>query len=159
VEGSRARVAVALCRIATGIFFLLFGEYKLASSEFAQRTFPQHWLQEFIDSGTVRFYHGFLSGVVLPHHTFFGYLVGVIELFIGVALVVGLWVRIACLLGALHMINLTLATWWEPGHNLPLWRYFGAELDHLPLLLLFVMFFAVDAGRWGGVDGYLSRRG
>jgi hypothetical protein len=38
----------------------------------------------------------------------------------------------------------------------PFWRYFGAELDHLPLLLLFIIFFAADAGRVWGLDG---RRG
>jgi uncharacterized membrane protein YphA (DoxX/SURF4 family) len=154
----RAAAAVALCRAATGFFFLLFGEYKLANAEFARHTFPQVWLKEFIETGAVSFYRAFLAGVVLPHHVFFGFLVGVVELFIGVALVTGLWVRLACVLGVLHMLNLTLATWWEPGHRLPVWRYFGAELDHLPLLLLFVIFFAIDAGRRWGADGFRARR-
>ena len=29
----------------------------------------------------------------------------------------------------------------------------GAELEHLPLLLLFIIFFAADAGRVWGLDG------
>ena len=77
-----------------------------------------------------------LASIVLPHATFFGYSVGAVEMFIGLSLLFGLWVRPACILGALHMLSLTLATWWEPGHNVPVWRYFGAELDHLPLLFL-----------------------
>jgi uncharacterized membrane protein YphA (DoxX/SURF4 family) len=154
----RVPAAIAFCRVATGLFFLLFGEYKLASSEFAQHTFPEVWLKEFIESGAVGFYRTFLASFVLPHHALFGYLVGVVELFIGIALVTGLWVRVACVLGALHMINLTLATWWEPGHGMPVWRYFGAELDHLPLLLLFVIFFSIDAGRYWGLDGAFARR-
>ena len=149
---------IALCRMATAVFFLLFGEYKLASSEFAQRTFPQVWLKDFIENGAVGFYRPFLTGLVLPHHVFFGYLVGAVELFIGLALLIGLWVRLASVLGALHMVNLTLATWWGSGHNLPVWRYFGAELDHLPLLLLFVIFYATDAGRWWGMDGRRRER-
>jgi hypothetical protein len=48
----------------------------------------------------------------------------------------------------LHMVSLTLATWWSPGHGVPLWRYFGAELDHLPLLLLFLIFFAAGPAGW-----------
>lgn len=153
-----ATKTLASVRIATGVFFLFFGEYKLADSVFARATFPDQWLKEFISQGAVGFYAGFLQKVVLPHHIFFGYAVGVLESFIGISLVLGLWVRAASVLGVLHMINLTLATWWEPGHNVPAWRYFGAELDHLPLLFLFLIFFTAKAGRTWGLDGVLRRR-
>jgi uncharacterized membrane protein YphA (DoxX/SURF4 family) len=89
----------------------------------------------------------------LPHAVFLGYTVGVLETFIGLSLLLGLWVRPASALGALFMVNLALATWWEPGHGAPLWRYFGAELNTLPLLLLFIIFFATDAGTVWGLDG------
>ncbi len=51
------------------------------------------------------------------------------------------------------MLSLTLATWWGPGHDAPLWQYFGAELDHIPLLFLFIIFFAADSGQTWGLDG------
>ena len=51
------------------------------------------------------------------------------------------------------MVSLTLATSWAPGPGMPVWRYFGAELDHLPLLFLFVVFFVADAGQEWGLDG------
>ncbi|HKW24160.1 MAG TPA: DoxX family protein [Terriglobales bacterium] len=149
---------VAAVRIATGVFFLFFAEYKLADPAFASTTFPDQWLKQFIAQGAVSFYAAFLQKVVLPHHVFFGYGVGVLELCIGISLVLGLWVRAASVVGVLHMINLTLATWWEPGHNMPKWRYFGNELDHLPLLFLFLIFFSVNAGRAWGLDGVLRRR-
>jgi uncharacterized membrane protein YphA (DoxX/SURF4 family) len=149
---------LAAVRIATGIFFLFFGEYKLADPVFARTSFPQQWLKEFISQGALSFYAAFLQKVVLPHHVFFGYAVGAVEAFIGVSLVLGLWVRAASILGVLHMINLTLATWWEPGHNVPTWRYFGNELDHLPLLFLFLIFFTAKAGRTWGLDAVLHRR-
>jgi len=149
---------LAAVRIATGVFFLFFGEYKLADSVFASTSFPQQWLKEFISQGAVSFYAAFLQKVVLPHHVFFGYAVGAVESFIGISLVFGLWVRAASVLGVLHMINLTLATWWEPGHNVPRWRYLGNELDHLPLLFLFLIFFTAKAGRTWGLDGVLHRR-
>ena len=103
------------------------------------------------------FYQPILANLVLPHAVFFGYLVGVVELFIGVCLLLGIWVRPASVLGALHMLSLTLATWWEPGQGIPVWRYFGSELDHLPLLFLFIIFFVADAGKEWGLDG--RRRG
>jgi uncharacterized membrane protein YphA (DoxX/SURF4 family) len=149
---SSAAKAIAGARIATSIFFLLFGEYKLAAPAFAPRGF-QGYLRDFIATGSVSFYRPVLSGLILPHAVFFGYAVGVLESFIGLSLLLGLWVRTASILGALFILNLTLATWWEPGHGAPLWRYFGAELDHLPLLLLFIIFFATDAGKVWGLDG------
>ena len=141
-----------MVRIATSVFFLLFGEYKLAGSAFAHGGF-QNYLQSFISNDAVGFYRPVLSGLVLPHAVFFGYLVGVIEMLIGISLLLGIWVRPASVIGSLFMLNLTLATWWAPGHSAPLWRYFGAELDTLPLLLLFIIFYAADAGRIWGLDG------
>jgi|SRR5580698_1233288 uncharacterized membrane protein YphA (DoxX/SURF4 family) len=143
---------IAGVRIATSIFFLLFGEYKLVGPGFAHGGF-QGYLRDFIASGAVSFYRPVLSSLVLPHAVILGYVVGGVETFIGISLLLGLWVRPASVLGALYMLNFTLATWWEPGHNLPVWCYFGAELDHLPLLMLFIIFFATDAGRAWGLDG------
>jgi uncharacterized membrane protein YphA (DoxX/SURF4 family) len=142
---------IAVVRIATAIFFILFGEYKVFDSSFAHGGFQQY-LQSYIDGDAVGFYKPILAHLVLPYAVFFGYTVGVVELFIGVSLLLGIWVRAASILGMLHMISLTLATWFEVGHNVPIWRYFGAELDHLPLLFLFVIFFVADAGEVWGLD-------
>jgi len=148
---------IAGVRIATSVFFLLFGEYKVAGPAFAHGGF-QNYLHEYIASSAVSFYRPVLSGVVLPHAVFFGYVVGIVELIVGVSLLIGLWVRPASVLGILFLVNLTLAAWWEPGHGAPLWRYFGARLDTLPLLLLLIIFFAADAGRVWGLDGRQQAR-
>jgi thiosulfate dehydrogenase [quinone] large subunit len=143
---------IAGARIATSVFFLLFGEYKVAGPDFAHGGF-QTYLQDFIANGAVSFYRPVLAELILPHAVFFGYVVGVVELLIGISLLIGFWVRPASILGILFLLNMVLSTWWEPGHQAPFWRYFGAELDHLPLLLLFIIFFAADAGRVWGLDG------
>jgi uncharacterized membrane protein YphA (DoxX/SURF4 family) len=142
---------VAAVRIATSILFLLFGEYKLAGPAFAHGGF-QNYLRSYISNDAVSFYRPFLLRVVLPHAVFFGYFVGVLESLIGISLLLGFWVRLASALGVFLMLNLALASWWAPGHGVPLWRYFGAELDTLPLLMLFVVFYAADAGRVWGLD-------
>jgi uncharacterized membrane protein YphA (DoxX/SURF4 family) len=152
ISSSATPKTIAGVRIATSVFFLLFGEYKLAGPGFAHGAF-QGYLQDFIANGAVSFYRPFLSGVVLPHAVFFGYLVGVLELIVGISLFMGFRVRAGSVIGILFLLNLTLATWWGPGHRAPVWRYFGAELDHLPLILLFIVFFAADAGRVWGLDG------
>jgi uncharacterized membrane protein YphA (DoxX/SURF4 family) len=138
--------------MATAIFFLLFGQYKVFGSSFTHGGFQQY-LQGFAQGSAVSFYQPFLADLILPHAAFFGYVVGIVELFIGVCLLLGIWVRPASIVGALHMLSLTLATWWEPGHGVPVWRYFGAELDHLPLLFLFIIFFVANAGDVWGLDG------
>jgi len=137
-------------RIATSILFLLFGQYKLANGNFAHSGFPQY-LKDFIDTSALRGYVPFLS-IVQKHAPFFGYTVGIIESSIGISLLLGLFVRAASVLGVLFMLNMIACTWWGAGHGMPIWRYFGAELDHIPLLLLFTIFFAADAGKTWGLD-------
>lgn len=147
--------AIALVRMATAVFFLFFGEYKVFDSGFAHGGF-QNYLHGYIDGNAVVLYRPVLANVILPHAVFFGYVVGVVELCVALSLLFGIWVRVGSILGMLHMTSLALATWWEPGHGVPTWRYFGAQLDHLPLLLLFFIFYVADAGRVWGVDGWLE---
>jgi thiosulfate dehydrogenase [quinone] large subunit len=143
---------IAVVRMATSVFFLLFGEYKVAGPEFAHGGF-QTYLHDYMANSAVSFYRPVLSGLVLPHAVFFGYVVGIVELAVGISLLIGLWVRPTCILGGLFLLNMLLATWWAPGHGVPVWRYFGNELEHLPLLLLLIVFYAADAGRTWGLDG------
>jgi len=150
---SAAAKTIAGVRIAASLFFLLFGEYKLAGPGFAHGGF-QGYLRDYIASSAVSYYRPVLSGLILPHAVFFGYFVGVIEMFVGVCLLLGLWVRLASAVGIFFLLNLTLAAWWDVGHGAPLWRYFGARLDTLPLLLLLIIFYATDAGKVWGLDGW-----
>ena len=152
MRSSPLQKTIAVVRIFTAILFILFGWYKLFTPAFAHGGFEQY-ISGYVQGEAVGFYRGFLAAIVLPHPTLFAYVVGVIELVIGLSLLSGFWVRAASILGALHMLSLTLATWWSPGHDAPLWQYFGAELDHLPLLFLFVIFFMADSGRTWGLDG------
>jgi len=130
----------------------LFAEYKLVSGDFAHNLFP-NYVKEFVDTDAVRFYAKFLAAVVQPHPVFFGYLVGMIEFAIALSMLLGWRVRELSILGALFMINMILCTWWAPGHGVAVWKYFGAELEHIPLLLLFLIFYAADAGTTWGLDG------
>src|SRR5215469_8133149 len=156
VESSALSRTLVGVRLVTSVFFLLFGEYKLAGPAFVHGGF-QTYLQDYIANTAVSFYRPFLTGVVQPYAVFFGYLVGVIESLVGLSLLLGLWVRPACILGGLFLVNMILCTWWEPGRGVSLWRYFGVQLDHIPLLLLLVVFYAADAGQLWGVDAWRAR--
>ena len=145
--GGALSKALLIARVCTGVFFVLFGEYKVFDGGFAHGGFA-HYLEGYIQSTAVSFYRPVLSHIVLPHAVVFGYLVGVTELFIGLSMILGVFVRVASVVGMLHMLSLTLATWWSPGHGAPAWRYFGAELDHVPLLLLFLIFDSAGPTGW-----------
>jgi len=142
---------IAIVRILTGGIFLLFGEYKIASPDFAHGGF-QDYLKQYISHDALEFYRPFLTHFVQSHAVGYGYLVGLLELGIAASLILGMWVRPFSLLGVLYMLNLTFATWNEVGPG-PVWRYFGAELSHIPLLFLFMIFFAANAGLTWGLDG------
>ena len=156
-QSSALARTIAVVRIATGFLFLLFGEYKVASPEFAYTSFAKY-LQSYIQNDAISFYRSFLAHVVQPHTVFFGYAVGVLELWIAVSMITGVWVRVTSIVGALFMLNLALSTWWEPGHGVAFWRYFGAELDKIPLLFLFLIFFSSDAGKTWGLDGVFQKQ-
>ena len=58
---------------------------------------------------------------------------------IGLALVAGIWVRLASAFGLLYMLTLLFSSNY-PGTGAPLWEYFGAALNHLVLALCFLTF-------------------
>jgi thiosulfate dehydrogenase [quinone] large subunit len=66
---------------------------------------------------------------------------------IGLSLVSGVLVRIASASAVLYMLNFLLSEWMGPGPHAPVWQYFGAQLDHLALLFLFLIFFADNASQ------------
>jgi hypothetical protein len=70
---------IAVIRILTSVFFLLFGQYKILGPKFAHGGFQQY-LQGFIQNGAVNFYQPILADLILPHAVFFGYVVGVVEM-------------------------------------------------------------------------------
>jgi uncharacterized membrane protein YphA (DoxX/SURF4 family) len=136
---SASSKAIAGARITTAVFFLLFGEYKLAGPGFAHGGF-QGYLRGYIDGAAVSFYRPVLAHLVLPHAVLLGYMVGLLEIFIGLSLLLGLWVRLASVLGALFMLNLTLSTWWEPGHGAPLLALLRSRARYSPAAVAFYHF-------------------
>jgi len=133
---------IALVRVTLGVIFILFGEYKLVSRDFAYHGFQQY-LAQFLDGNmAVHWYRPFLEKVVVPHATIFGYVFGTGELLVGAALVTGVMVRPAAVGGAFMMLNLLFSEWNGVGAGAPLWKYFGAQLDHICPLMLMLIFLA-----------------
>jgi uncharacterized membrane protein YphA (DoxX/SURF4 family) len=140
---------MSVARIAVGIMFLFFAQYKLIHSEFAHGGYEKY-VHSYVDQTAVGFYKPFLN-LTLRHPVISGYAVGIAELLIGLSMVLGLWVRVFSIVGGLFMLNLTLCTWQLPAGSAA-WKYLGNQLGNIPLLLLFVIFFAHQAGRTLGLD-------
>lgn len=146
---------MAIGRIGVGIMFLFFAEYKLVSTQFAREGYS-HWVTGFVQESAVNFYKPFLQFTL--HHTWlFGYGAAIVELLIGLSMVLGYRVRFFSILGVGLMLNFILSTWNLPPGTAP-WRYAANELEHIPLLFLFLIFYANNAGETLGLDGGRSFR-
>ena len=154
-HSNRNDLAMAVLRIAVGLLFLIFGEYKVFGTEFTLHGGFQFWIQKFLAEGAYPFMIPILRGFVLPHATPIAFLVAYGELAMGIALVLGILVRPASAFGLLYMLAL-LSSANYPGAGAPFWQYFGASLDHSVLALCFLAFLIGRAnqssllrfGRW-----------
>lgn len=135
-----AETAFRSLRIAVGVLFLIFAQYKVFGTEFTQGGGFQMWIERFLnDRATYPFMVPVLQGFVLPHAGIIAYLAAYGELAIGLALVSGILVRLASACGAIYMLALLFSSNY-PGAGAPFWEYFGASLNHLVLAMCFVAF-------------------
>lgn len=138
---------LAIARVMLGIMFLVAGIDKLqAGPQWPDRM--SSFLSRF-DGRAVGFYQSFIDKVAIPHSTFFGYLVALGEVAVGIALVTGTCTRLASFFGLFMVVNFMLLkadAIWSPTNH-----------DTLYFVLL-LAFMVTGAGRSFGLDYYLSRR-
>jgi uncharacterized membrane protein YphA (DoxX/SURF4 family) len=144
--------ALAVMRIGVGLFFLIFAQYKILSTQFTLHGGFQFWINKFLtEGGAYPFMAPVLRNFVLPHATFIAFLVAYGELAIGLALILGIFVRPASLAGLIFMLTLLFSSDY-PGPAAPLWQYFGASLSHSVFALCFVTFLLAQADRVGSIQ-------
>jgi uncharacterized membrane protein YphA (DoxX/SURF4 family) len=136
--------ALAFLRIAVGVLFLIFGEYKVFGTQFAFGGQFERWVNGFLEGGAYPFMVPVLRSFVLPHARAIALLVAYGESAIGISLVFGILVRAASGAGVVYMLTLLLSSNY-PGAGVAFWRYFGASLDHSVLMLCFVAFLIGDS--------------
>lgn len=149
--------ALAGLRIAVGMLFLIFGEYKVFATQFTLGGGFQYWIRRFLEGGAYPFLEPVLRNFVLPHATPIAFLVAYGELAIGLALVLGVLVRPASFCGLVYMLALLFSSNY-PGPRAPLWQYFGASLDHSVLLLCFAAFLAGRAEQAWSLPAWRKQR-
>jgi uncharacterized membrane protein YphA (DoxX/SURF4 family) len=139
VNDSRNTRALAYLRIAVGVLFLFFGEYKVFGTHFTLGGGFQGWIDQFLKDGAYPFMVPVLRDFVLPFATPIAFLVAYGELAIGISLVIGKWVKAASLCGIPYMLALLFSSNYPGPHAAP-WQYFGASLSHLVLAFCFAAF-------------------
>jgi thiosulfate dehydrogenase (quinone) large subunit len=143
-------------RIAVGLLFLIFGEYKVFGTQFTGGGGFQYWIKHFLAEGAYPFMVPILKNFVLPHSRPISFLVAYGEVAIGVALVLGLLVRAASVCGLIYMLSLLLSANY-PGPHAAFWQYFGASLEHLVLAFCFAAFASTRPGELLSIHTYLRR--
>lgn len=151
-----ARVLAGL-RIAVGVLFGIFGQYKVFGTQFTLGGGFQSWIQRFVEHGAYPFMVPVLKGFVLRFGTPIAFLVAYGELAIGLALVLGIFVRPASICGLIFMLTLLFSSDY-PGAGAPFWQYFGASLSHSVLALCFAACILGESDRVFSLRAYLASR-
>ena len=149
--------ALALLRIAVGVLFLIFAEYKVFGTHFTLGGGFAYWIDRFLQDGAYPFMVPVLKGFVLPHATAIAFLAAYGELAIGLSLLLGILVRAASVCGFVYMMTLLFASNY-PGPHVALWQYFGASLDHLVLAFCFAAFAVTRSQEHFSLPAYIASR-
>lgn len=153
--GSKTKAFSGL-RIAVGVLFLIFGEYKVFGTQFTLHGGFQFWINRFLTDGAYPFMFPVLRNFVLPLAKPIAFLVAYGELAIGLGLTLGVLVRPASVCGFVYMLALLFSSNY-PGPHAAFWQYFGASLDHLVLAMCFAAF-AIGNPTEVSIRSYLQPR-
>ena len=104
---------------------------------------------EFAADNPIGWYKAFLQETVLPHASLFATLQTYGEVAVGLGLVLGLFTRLAAVIGLVLSMNYGLATQWMT---------FGQQGFHLLLISSMIIFLVTGAGRAWGLDAVLRPR-
>ena len=156
-DTSPAERALAALRIGVGVFFLVFGQYKVFGTRFTLGGGFTGYMTRWLQDGAYPFMKPVLSGFVLPHATPIAFLVAYGELAIGLALVLGLLTRTASAFGLLFMLTMLFSSAY-PGPTAPFWEYFGASLDQSVFAMCFVAFLMAGPPRAWTVRNLVGSR-
>ena len=137
---------IVLLRVYTGVFFLYFGFRKIAGGNFDQG------LTGFVSSrleGSVGMFKPFFESVVLPNAGLFAFLVAWGELFLGVALILGIVTRYASYAGAVMVFFF----WMAKGQGI-----LDAQNHDVIWFVILIVLGGLHAGRTLGLDGKLASK-
>ncbi len=135
---------IVVLRVYTGIFFLWFGGKKIISGFGGANT--EGFLGA-VSENTFGFYKPIVEHVITPMSGVFSFLVAWGELFLGIALILGLMTRYAAFAGAFMVANF----WFAKGQGV-----LDSQNHDIIWLIILIVLGGLHAGRTMGLDEKLS---
>ncbi len=154
-RGQLVSYGIALLRVGFGLVFLTNGLAKATGWD-GIHPFPgflidydgaKGILAYDVQSHPVGPYKDFIDNVVLENYTFFGVLLTITEISIGLMLVTGAFANIGAIIGATFALHLNFANW---DRNIWAWEY---AVEWIPLIALVL----IGSGRYLGLDEVSSK--
>lgn len=125
---------IALARVLLGLMWLMSLRWKLPPDFEAEgHTSLREWLDLMVEHAAFGFYGDLIDSIVVPQFTLFAWLLFLTELAVGVALVLGIFVRPAALVGVAMSLNLLIGLLDVPG-EWP-WSYLFMAMWHGAVLV------------------------
>lgn len=131
-------ISIAVLRIAVGLFFTIFGEYKVFGTQFTLHGGFEETIKSFLQEGAYPFMVPVLSGILAHCATAMAFSVAYGEFLIGISLLIGVLSRVASVFGFLLMTAMWLSGGY-PGAHVAFWRYWGASLNWSILAVCFAI--------------------
>lgn len=147
---------IAILRIGFGLVFLSNGLAKATGWD-GIHPFPgflidfdgaKGILRHDVQSHPLGLYKDFIDDVVLGNYAFFGVVLTITEILIGVTLVTGALANVGALVGAAFALHLNFANW---DRDIWMWEY---AVEWIPLLALTL----IGSGRYLGLDAWAAHR-
>jgi thiosulfate dehydrogenase [quinone] large subunit len=133
----RNAFALAFLRIAIGVFFTIFGEYKVFGTGFVRSGF-QYYVESFVRNGTYPFMLPVLRWILAHAAIPVAVAVSYGEFLIGISLLLGVLSRVASIFGCALMLAMWLSGGY-PGAHSAFWMYWGASLNWSVFAMCFVV--------------------
>ena len=149
-------VVLALLRIAVGLFFVVFGQYKVFGSGFIRSGF-RDYVQGFIRDGAYPFMVPVPRWILAHAAGAMALAVGYGEFLIGISLLIGLLSRVASLFGCALMLAMWLSGGY-PGPHAAFWMYWGASLNWSVFAICFAVLAAGHPEKVASVRRMISAR-
>ncbi len=143
----RLRRLLALIRIGLGAVYITYGYTKLFDTAYYEYIFvPRLSTWE----NMVAPWYGWAWQMIWAHTHRWELFFGTVEMFIGVALLLGLATRPACLVGLIYMFHRLSLTWYPDDQVLELYRFIELHIEQIGFGCVFLLLGFGHAGDiWG----------
>jgi len=146
---------MALVRFALGIVFCVYGATKLFDPQFFSTGFQFALTKA---AGTAADWYSPVVRTIWNHPGMSAVAIGMLELFLGIALVLGLATRPACLIGMVYMLNKAAINWHSAaGQGNGVWLFLDAHMEQFTLFCLLLLLMVGRAGETWGLGALYHR--